>query len=416
MEGSRIRRIRLQKGLRQSAVAKACDISPSYLNLIEHNRRPAAGALLSRIAAALDVTPADLSGSTEATLVRRLDAVGGTHADAEPSEAFATRFPGWSRVVVDQAERLAELERTVALLNDRLTHDPYLSASLHNVLSTVTSIRSTSSILTSGDTIEPEWQARFHRNIHEDAQRLADAAGGLASYLEAETNDNADPGALPIDEVSSWLAARDWQVPDTTDAADFHSLAARDMAMRLVQRASEDKEALPDSILADHLSLTSDPLAIAAATGAAPDVAMRRLAALPDEAFASAVSPGLVACDASGTLTFRKPTRGFEPPRYGAACAVWPLFEALHRPGVPISRRVCIRGRDEVGFTATAFGRLDYSAGYDRPPVAEATMLMVPEMDRGGPGIGMSCRVCPEEACAARREASILHGHETASF
>ena len=36
-----------------------------------------------------------------------------------------------------------ELEHSVEVLSDRMTHDPFLSASLHEVLSTVTAIRST---------------------------------------------------------------------------------------------------------------------------------------------------------------------------------------------------------------------------------------------------------------------------------
>ena len=45
-------------------------------------------------------------------------------------------------LVAAQARRIASLERTVEQLDDRLTHDPFLSASLHEVLSTVTAIRS----------------------------------------------------------------------------------------------------------------------------------------------------------------------------------------------------------------------------------------------------------------------------------
>uniref|UniRef100_A0AAN0NK29 Helix-turn-helix transcriptional regulator n=1 Tax=Yoonia rhodophyticola TaxID=3137370 RepID=A0AAN0NK29_9RHOB len=39
LTGARIRERRLDLGLRQSAVAQEVGISPSYLNLIEHNRR-----------------------------------------------------------------------------------------------------------------------------------------------------------------------------------------------------------------------------------------------------------------------------------------------------------------------------------------------------------------------------------------
>ena len=88
-------------------------------------------------------------------MTEALDAVAGGFAepgaDIERSEDFAGRFPGWARLVTQQHARVSELERLVETLNDRLTHDPFLSASLHNVLSTVTAIRSTSGILATGD-------------------------------------------------------------------------------------------------------------------------------------------------------------------------------------------------------------------------------------------------------------------------
>ena len=55
LTGTRIRERRMLKGLRQAEVARMAGISGPYLNLIEHNRRRIGGALLNRIAEALDV-------------------------------------------------------------------------------------------------------------------------------------------------------------------------------------------------------------------------------------------------------------------------------------------------------------------------------------------------------------------------
>ena len=38
--GSKLRRLRRQRHLAQTEVARRLGISPSYLNLIEHNQRP----------------------------------------------------------------------------------------------------------------------------------------------------------------------------------------------------------------------------------------------------------------------------------------------------------------------------------------------------------------------------------------
>ncbi|MCP5939716.1 helix-turn-helix transcriptional regulator, partial [Klebsiella pneumoniae] len=47
--GPRIRRIRNEQGLTQTAMAEALGISPSYLNLIERNQRPLTVQLLLKL-------------------------------------------------------------------------------------------------------------------------------------------------------------------------------------------------------------------------------------------------------------------------------------------------------------------------------------------------------------------------------
>ncbi len=429
LSGSRIRRLRTDRGLRQTALARACGISPSYLNLIEHNRRSIGGALLNRIAYELDVDPATISEGAEVALTLALEtAASNTQSvdlHAERSEELAGRFPGWARVIESQQKRLQQLEQSVETLNDRLAHDPYLSASLHNVLSAVTAIRSTSGILASGDPIEPEWQVRFHRNLYEDSQRLAEAAEGLVTYLDAGA-DVDQTHVLPQDEVEAWLSERSWRIGELEDegdaspenvtmfSADLATEAARELARVYSVAYAKDANALPEAKLSDFLANgTSDPRRIASELSLDLPLVLRRMATLPDDCFVGGLSPGLVICDGSGTLSFRKPVRGFEPPRYGAACALWPLFQALQRPTMPIVEDVVLSGRDETHFKAFAISTTNYPAGYDGPPVVESTMLLMPSLQVEADAsralaIGSSCRVCSQGACPARRAPSIL--------
>ena len=68
----------------------------------------------------------------------------------------------------------------------------------------MTAIRSASSILADDQEVDPEWQARFHRNIFEDSQRLTEASQRLVSYLDAGQEDEA--GVItPEDELAEWL-------------------------------------------------------------------------------------------------------------------------------------------------------------------------------------------------------------------
>src|SRR5262245_30036972 len=56
--GKRVRALRLREGLSQAALAQRLGVSASYLNLIEHDRRPLSANLLIRLA---QLTDLDLS-------------------------------------------------------------------------------------------------------------------------------------------------------------------------------------------------------------------------------------------------------------------------------------------------------------------------------------------------------------------
>jgi XRE family transcriptional regulator, fatty acid utilization regulator len=66
--GPRIRRIRKERELTQTAMAGAIGISPSYLNLLERNQRPLTVQLLLKLSAAFKIDPAELQGETGGTV------------------------------------------------------------------------------------------------------------------------------------------------------------------------------------------------------------------------------------------------------------------------------------------------------------------------------------------------------------
>ncbi len=60
LAGAVFRRIRRREGLTQAAMAARLDISPSYLNLLERNRRPISARLMVSLAETFDFDPRDL--------------------------------------------------------------------------------------------------------------------------------------------------------------------------------------------------------------------------------------------------------------------------------------------------------------------------------------------------------------------
>ena len=427
LTGSRIRERRLMAGVKQSALARTAGISAAYLNLIEHNRRRIGGKLLSDIAEALNVDVASLAEGAGAGLMTGLREAAADLPDVPTEDAraeeFAGRFPGWAALVAAQARRIAELERTVETLSDRMAHDPHLAASLHDLLTTVTAINSTASILVETDKIEDEWRDRFHRNIHEDSQRLADSSQALVAYLDTMGEAAAGAGS-PQEELELWLLEQDFHVaelerkpPATADAllreaAPITSVSGRDLAARFLQRYRSDAEQMPLAEFAATASAADyDPAVLAARFDADLAAVLRRIAVLPTPSGAGRI--GLVICDGSGTLTFRKPVDGFPLPRFGAACPLWPLYQALGRPMTPVRTMVEVAGRDAMRFLVYAVAQPAGVTGFDAPTVFEATMLMLPVDRAAMPDlpirpVGTSCRICPQADCRARREPSVL--------
>jgi len=410
--------------MRQADLAKAAGISASYLNLIEHNRRRIGGRVLNDLARALGLDPTQLSEGAETALIQDLRGAAATRSAAEAevdrAEEFAGRFPGWAGLVTDQAAQIARLEAKVKSLTDRMAHDPQLATSLHEVISAVTSIRSTSSILVGGEVLDRDWQERFHRNIYNDSQRLADSSRALVGYLEAP----ADGGALalsPVEEVDAYFDRRGHHIADlegpegSVEALIADAALATSAAELLLQSClalyRDDARAMPlAEFEATAIELRHDPALLAARFGVGPAAVLRRLSSLPERPAHPAF--GFAYCDGAGAVTRLKTIEGFSLPRAAAACPVWPLFQALSRPGQPIRAVVALPGEGGRRYLCHAIAGPLGPVRFDGLSPVEAVMLVqsAPASLSGTAelAVGGGCRICPRSSCPARREPSLL--------
>lgn len=413
--GTKIRARREGLGMKQAALAKKSGISSSYLNLIEHNKRGIGGKVLHRIAGALGLEITDLSESGDSALARALRLAAreaASPAEEARLEEFVTRFPGWAQALADLRQRATQLERIVDTLSDRLAHDPFLSESLHEMLSSVTAIHATSGILAQAKTMEPLQLRRFQNNIFDESGRLSELSQGLVQYFDhlAEGEHHL---STPLDELVAYLATATDAIPagSPTEGArntpGGHSRAAGLMIEAALTRLCADAELLPQETLNAALSEENlDPLAIASAANVSPDVVLRslafRAAASRDKAF------GLIECDGTGAITLRKDLAGFALPRYGAGCALWPLYSAMTRPHV--MEHCDLELPSGQLFEAFALASFSTTGTSTLPPVLRAVMIFRPKHGRADARarpVGANCRICPRDTCQARREPSI---------
>ena len=108
--GARIRSLRRNEGLTQAQLAQRLSISTSYVNLLEHNRRPVTAQLLIKLAQVFDLELAAFSADDDERLdvarnlgrpvagFGRLDQVGQKecHAGAPCMGALAAVVAGWA--------------------------------------------------------------------------------------------------------------------------------------------------------------------------------------------------------------------------------------------------------------------------------------------------------------------------------
>src|SRR5581483_3233883 len=119
--GTRLRTLRRRKGLTQTEVASRLGISPSYLNLIEHDQRQLQANLLLKAAEVLNVELAAFTDDTQSRLAADLQEIFGDpmfeeHALTTNDMRELAENPGAARAVIAlyRAYR-ASMESTRAL-------------------------------------------------------------------------------------------------------------------------------------------------------------------------------------------------------------------------------------------------------------------------------------------------------------
>ncbi|NGM13239.1 short-chain fatty acyl-CoA regulator family protein [Verrucosispora sioxanthis] len=118
--GARLRRMREERGLSQTELARHLSISPSYLNQIEHDSRPLTVPVLLRITELFGVDPTVFAAHDTPRLVAGLrEALPGRAGLTELTE-LATRLPEVAAAVIELHRRYQQADEQLAeLVGDR---------------------------------------------------------------------------------------------------------------------------------------------------------------------------------------------------------------------------------------------------------------------------------------------------------
>ncbi|MDX2103415.1 MAG: XRE family transcriptional regulator [Alphaproteobacteria bacterium] len=439
--GARVRRLRQDQKLTQVQMAERLGISPSYLNLIEHNQRGLSVTLLLRLAERFGVDLAGFRAEDEGRALTDL------------MEVFSDPlFDGHELKTAD--------------LQEAIQASPAVARAILTLYQAWRGGRGTTTAASASDSddavpVGMPWEevADFHQSrdghfaqIEQAAQALwKDAnltpgrlAQGLEGYLGSRlavdvaiVPDEALSGALRrFDQNTRRLmlsellspASRTFQMAVQigwlTQRTLIERLAAGSklttgdadaLARRLLVNAFAGAVMLPYDAFAEAArALRHDLVALQRRFGASFEQVAHRLATLRRPG-----QPGVpfffLKVDAAGAVLKRLTLPGFTPPRFGQLCPRLPVADALARPGRIVTTPV--RLPDGTGFILLA--RTVESAAAARRGAARALVPAVVVIGCGAShaseiahcdGIGadqtvaagISCRLCPRADCADR--------------
>ena len=434
LAGTRIREQRRAVGLRQSALADGAGISASYLNLIEHNKRNPPERVLARIADALNMPISALRDGAESSLLSDLRTAASNNAaqqaETDRAQELASRFPGWAQLIATQVRQMRDQAATVAALTDRMNYDPRLQATLHEMLTNITAIRSTAGILATESDIPPNQQRQFQDTIHSESIRLSDAAGSLVAYLDRAEEGPKD-AATPQEAFEQFLEKHDhvFEPLEENAATDAVSTFVSSEPLLADEEARLRARYWLNLYRSDAGAMPfAEFIEIARKSGFSPEVlsksfdvsilaVFRRLATLARKGV-EAPRFGLVVINAAGQPLYRRRLPGFSLPRFTSICALWPVFQALSVPGHPLENLLIMPDGSE--FLARSIAVPLIEAGFGETPHYASGMLVTElnealawgMIDRNAvrprQAVGTSCRLCQREDCAARAEPSLF--------
>ncbi len=453
--GTRIRQRRRELGVTQAELARRVEISASYLNLIEWNKRRIAGTLLRKVAEALNLALHELDDVSERRLldtlveIAHLPAFRSLGIEDQRANELIGRFPGWARALAALARSERDATARAQNLSDRLSNDPFLGETVHRMLSRIAAIRSAAEILEDYPDVPAERRERFTHIVNEETRTLSDIGEALVVYLDHA--EDAAPVLTSADEVEAMFDARQNRFPEIEAAAtelsdqlsDPDPISIRSKTRQLteehlapiIERIIDDQPQIETEVgrnrarraLADYgaraiavpvnsfarcaADFGYDIEALAEAFFTDVETVCHRLAALPLED--NAPQFGYIRANAAGTIIEILGLEGLAIPRYAAACPLWALYRAQQSPETVIRQRALFPSGSRFVFVARA--RHVGVSGFGKPRHYVTDMLTMseenaqhtvyaPESAAHVEEVGPGCRLCPRQKCVHRVE------------
>jgi predicted transcriptional regulator/transcriptional regulator with XRE-family HTH domain len=453
MLGHKVRRYRQEQNLSQTEMAEMLEISPSYLNLIEHNQRPVTVPLLFRLGRVFSIDLREFAQDDAAALAAGLREVfsdplfEGLKVREQEIREVAEVSPAATQAILNLYKAYAEMREDTQALVERLA-DPIKLQGLDAQVFPIEEVRDYQQ---SQSNHFPELETAAEALCRDAELERDDLYQGLARQLQ--TVHGIGVKIMPVDIMGETLRRYDFhrgrvllseilppsgrnfqmavQLALASQGALLDSLVAK------AELSSPDAEKLCriglagyfagavlmpyGAFLASAKELRHDLEILQNRFGVSFEQVCHRLTTLQRKG-ARGIPFFFIRIDHAGNISKRLSGAGFHFARFGGACPRWVIHDAFAGPGSIHTQQA--RMPDGSAFLTMArtvdpiLGghrgrqpRLAVAVGCD---LAQAKHLVYGDaMDlknnQTATEVGVSCRVCERLDCAQRAHPPLNH-------
>jgi len=225
MLGTRLRRLRNDRGLTQVKLADQLGISASYLNLIEHNRRTLTVPLLLRLSQILEVDPQVFSPQQENLLSAEITEVlqDPMFEDLQLSDtdigALAADTPELCQAVLKSFGAYRKAHDDLQMVSERLAQDPVISNAGYRLRMLLTSILSFSEILHDTEDLSENERQDFSKIVMDESENLSEAVTDMLGLITGDGLMDVAGGLSPTEAVTDFMQANNNHFLELEEAA-----------------------------------------------------------------------------------------------------------------------------------------------------------------------------------------------------
>ena len=443
--GSRVRQLRSERGLSQAALAQMLDISPSYLNQIEHDVRPLTVAVLMRITEVFGVDGTFFASQDDTRLVAELREVTMDHdvgIDVDVSEIadIVSAHPTLARAMVNLHRRYRlTTTQLAAATEDRFSDGRGFNSGSGSITMPHEEVRDyfyeRQNYLHALDAAAEELTVRMRMHRADLARDLSDRLTRVHGVrivqridLGEEVLHRFDPETRTL-EIGRHLASGQYvfrlaaelaylEFGDLIDAEVADGNFTSDEAIKLARLGLANYFAAATVLPYSQFhgvaeNFRYDVERLSAFYSVSYETVAHRLSSLQRPAMRG-VPLSFVRVDRAGNMSKRQSATGFHFSSSGGTCPLWNVYETFANPGkIGVQIAQMPDGRHYMWVARTVERR---ASRYGQPgktfaiglgcELRHAQRLVYSEgLDLSGEvatPIGAGCRVCERDNCPQR--------------